>query len=118
MSHFVSILRLRLKTSMQPKQFHDGREGFVKFGHFDKHFVKNLKKKCSAGENLTNFTPRFSQNYILNCKFNLNDKHNHVLVFQNQSNYFDFQKRGGKISLLCSPVVAHLKKQYIYKKTL
>ena len=32
---------------MQPEIF-QGRGGFVKLGHFDKHFVKNSGKKGSA----------------------------------------------------------------------
>ena len=34
---------------VQPEIF-QGREGFVKLGHFDKHFVKNSRKKSPAGK--------------------------------------------------------------------
>lgn len=44
-------------TGAQPESFKD-REGFVKSGHFDQHFVKNLKKKEPAGENFGVSPPR------------------------------------------------------------
>ena len=37
-----------------------GRGGFGELGHFDKHFVKNLRKKGLAGENFGVFSPRYS----------------------------------------------------------
>ena len=40
-------------SDMQPEIF-QGRRDFVKLGHFDKHFVKNLKKRPSR-ENLEFF---------------------------------------------------------------
>ena len=43
----------------------------MKLGHFDKHFVKNLRKKRPAGENFGVFSPRYPQIYILNSKFKL-----------------------------------------------
>ena len=36
-------------TGAQPEIF-QGRGGFVKLGHFDKHFVKNSRKKDPAGK--------------------------------------------------------------------
>ena len=36
-------------TGAQPEMF-QGRGGFVKLGHFDKHFVKNLIKKGPTGK--------------------------------------------------------------------
>ena len=46
-------------TGAQPEMF-QGRGSFVKFGHFDKPFVKNLTKKGPAGENFRVFCPRYS----------------------------------------------------------
>ena len=40
--------------------FFQGRGGFGKLGHFDKHFVKNLRRKGPAGENFGVFSPRYS----------------------------------------------------------
>ena len=59
-----------MKTGAQPEIF-QGRGYFVKLGHFEKHFLKNVKKKGPAGKKFGFFLPRYSQNYILNGKFNL-----------------------------------------------
>ena len=37
-------------AGVQPEIFQD-RRGFVELGHFDKHFVKNTRKKGPAREN-------------------------------------------------------------------
>ena len=42
----------------QPEIF-QGRGGFVELGHFDKHFVKNTRKKDPAGKNFGFFSPRY-----------------------------------------------------------
>ena len=47
------------KPGAQPKMF-QGRGGFVELGHFDKHFVKNTRKKGPAGEHFGVFSPRYS----------------------------------------------------------
>ena len=44
-----SLTETGLNTGMQPEIF-QGREGFVKLGHFDKHFVKNSRQKGPAGK--------------------------------------------------------------------
>ena len=54
----------------QPEIF-QGRGGFVKLGHFNKHFVKNTRKKGAAGKIFG----------VYQCLF-----------FQNQGTFFDFQK--------------------------
>ena len=46
-----------------------GRRSFVELGHFDKHFVKHARIKTSAGKHFGDFSPRYSQNYILNAEF-------------------------------------------------
>ena len=43
---------------------------FVELGHFDKGFVKNTRKRGPTGKHFGIFSPRYSQNYILNGKFN------------------------------------------------
>ena len=53
----------------QPEIF-QGRGSFVELGHFDKHFVKNTRKKGSAGKSFGLFSPRYCQNHISNEKFN------------------------------------------------
>ena len=49
-----------------------GQEGWrvLELGLFDKHFVKNVRIKGPAGKHFGNIFPRYSQNYILNGKFN------------------------------------------------
>ena len=47
------------KPGAQPKMF-QGRGGFVELRHFDKHFVKNTRKKGPAGEHFEVFSPRYS----------------------------------------------------------
>ena len=37
-----------------------GREGFMKFGHFNKHFVKNTRKEGPTGKTFAFFPPRYS----------------------------------------------------------
>ena len=37
-----------------------GRGGFLKLGHFDKHFLKKPKIKSPAAENFGAFCPRYS----------------------------------------------------------
>ena len=49
---------LQLYTGAQPETFQD-RGGFAELGHFDKIFVKNTRKKGSAGKNFEAFSPRF-----------------------------------------------------------
>ena len=43
----------------QPEIF-QGRGGFVKLGHFDKHFIKNSRTRGHAGEHFGVFSPRYS----------------------------------------------------------
>ena len=42
----------------QPEIF-QGRGGFVELAHFDKHFVKNTRKKGPAGKNFGVVSPRY-----------------------------------------------------------
>ena len=42
----------------QPEIF-QGSGGFIKLGHFDKHFVKNTQKKGPAGKNFGVFSLRY-----------------------------------------------------------
>ena len=46
-------------TGAQSEIF-QGRGGFVKLGHFDKHFMKKSKKKGPAGKNFGVFSLRYS----------------------------------------------------------
>ena len=47
-----------------------GRINFVELGHFNKHFVNNARKEEHVWKKFGNFSPRYSQNYILNGKLN------------------------------------------------
>ena len=42
------------KSGAQPEIF-QGRGGFVKLGHFDKHVIKKLRKKAPQGKDLEFF---------------------------------------------------------------
>ena len=78
-----------------------GREGFVEFGHLDKHFVKNTKKEGPAGKiwhiflldtlKTTFWMEQITQWWIQPGPF-----------FQNQDTFFYFQKRAGEAS---SPLI-------------
>ena len=48
----------RMKPGAQPETF-QSRGGLVGFGYFYKHFVKNGRKKGSAGKILGVFSPRY-----------------------------------------------------------
>ena len=45
-------------AGVQP-EISQGRGGFVELGHFDKHFVKNARKKGPAGKSFGVFFPRY-----------------------------------------------------------
>ena len=47
------------QTGAQPEIF-QGRGGLVEFGHFNKYFVKNARKKKSRKERFLVFSPRYS----------------------------------------------------------
>ena len=45
--------------------------GFEELGHFNKHFVKNTRKRGPAGKHFGVFSPRYCYSkFILNGKFN------------------------------------------------
>ena len=48
-------LYYHIYAGAQPEIFQD-RGGFMKLGQFDKHFLKNLRKKRATGENFRVFT--------------------------------------------------------------
>ena len=62
-------MRQLVHSGAQPEIF-QGRGGFVKLGHFDKHFVKN-SRKIDPAEKVSEFFSLDTQNYIVNSKFNL-----------------------------------------------
>ena len=78
----------------------------VKLRYFDKHFIKNTRKRDptgkhfevlssgATGKHFEVFSFIYSWNYILNGK--LKDGHSQDLSFQNQEILFDFQKRQGR----------------------
>ena len=83
-------------TGPQPEIF-QGRTGFLEFGHFDQHFVKNTEKKAPQGKVLelflldtlktTFWMENLTQRWIQSGPF-----------FQNQGAFFYFQKRAGEAS--------------------
>ena len=48
----VQILYASIQQARAQPEIFQGREGLVRLRHFYKHFVKNTRKKCSAGEDL------------------------------------------------------------------
>ena len=58
--------KCKRNTGAQPEIL-QGRGGFMELDHFDKHFVKNKRKKRPRREKLWSiFSHVYSQNYILN----------------------------------------------------
>ena len=55
----LQSMSLQHGTGAQPEIF-QARRSFLKLGHFDKLFVKNKRKKGSAGKEFGAFTPRYS----------------------------------------------------------
>ena len=56
---YISKIYSKANTVAQPEIF-QGRGGFVEFVHFNKHFVKNTRKKTPQGKMLEFFCPRYS----------------------------------------------------------
>ena len=50
-----NCIGMYLSAGAQSEIF-NGREGFVKLGHFSKHFVKNSKKKAPQGKFRSSFS--------------------------------------------------------------
>ena len=75
-------------------------------GHFNKYFVKNTRKKGPTGKLFELFPPRYSENYILNEKFN--SKMDTIWGFISESvHFFRFSRkdRGGfTLPPSCTPV--------------
>ena len=82
------------------------REGMVDLGDFDKHFVKNTRKKTPR-ERFWSFFCRYSWNYILNGKFNSRWTEP-GLFFPELRYFFRLSKRAGEASFLSPPLVVHL----------
>ena len=61
---------VRMSAGAHAEIFQDKRGMFVELGHFDKDFAKNIRKRGSARKHFGVFSTRYSQNYILNEKFN------------------------------------------------
>ena len=71
-----------MSACTQPENF-QGKGGFMGLGHFNKHFVKNTRKKDPTGKHFGVFSPANSQSYILNGKFNSKD----TIRTQNQGTF-------------------------------
>ena len=63
------------------------QDRFSEIKALDKHFVKNTR-------NIFEFSPRYSYNYILNCKFNLKMDTVRVFFPKNQGFFSRFSKKG------------------------
>ena len=58
-NQFFSFYLVTNITGAQPENF-QGSGGVVELGNFDKHFVKNTRKKGPADNSFGVFSPRFS----------------------------------------------------------
>ena len=77
----------------QPEIFH-GRDSFLKLGHFNNYSIKKAQKKDPAGKKFGVFSPRYSENCILNPKFNPKIDTIRAFFFQNQGIFFfQFSKK-------------------------
>ena len=78
-------------TGVQTEIF-QGRGGFVELGHFDKHFIKNTrKKKGPQGKILEFFHLDTVKNYIFDKKFK--PKMDTIRAFfSNLGHFFQFSK--------------------------
>ena len=57
MEDICQLTNFITSTGLQPENF-QGRGGFVKLWHFDKHFIKKLRKKTLHGKILDFFSLR------------------------------------------------------------
>ena len=89
------IRNIRGVGGLQTETFQD-RGGFMVLEHFNKHFVKNPRKKSHAGKCFGFFSSRHSENQILNEKFNRKMDTFSFFFFQNQGNFFLFSKEQGR----------------------
>lgn len=93
------VLFLGSCSSTQPRS----RGGLLEYGFFDKHYVYGIQKKGPAGKTFGIFSPRYSQNCILNRNLNHKMHTNRVLFCKFRAIFFYFQM----ISPI-SPLVAGL----------
>ena len=98
--------KVKLKvTGAQPEIF-QGRTGFLEQKHFDKHFMHDMQKKASAGENFLVSSSRCSENCILNE--NLIPKCTQTRQFFPILEYFLSIFKKDRENLLPSPFLAAL----------
>ena len=87
----------RLKAGVQSDTF-QGRGGFVKLGHFDKHFIKKSRKKSLRGKMFEVFFSQVLLKLYFEWQIQPRDGHNQGFFFQSKGSFFDFQKRAGEVS--------------------
>ena len=93
-------------ASAQPEIF-QGKGGFVKLGHFDKHFIKKSRKK--ARKIFWSFLSlRYSWNYILKGKFNPRIDTIRAFFSKIRTLFLIFKKEQGRFSPSSPPLVARL----------
>ena len=83
-----------------------GRGRFVELGHFDKDFVKNIRKRGPPGKHLGIFSPSFKTMFWIE-KFNLMMDTIKVLLWKIRS-FFWFSKKAGRPPLIPSSFTARL----------
>ena len=85
-------------ASAQPDIF-QGRRGFGQLEHFDRHFIKNTRKKGPIEKHFEVFSPRY---YILNGKSNPRMDTMRAFYSKIRTHFFNFLKSTGE----ASPLVA------------
>ena len=85
-------------ASAQPDIF-QGRRGFGQLEHFDRHFIKNTRKKGPIEKHFEVFSPRY---YILNGKSNPRMDTMRAFYSKIRTHFFNFLKNTGE----ASPLVA------------
>ena len=68
---YATVYTLCMYTPGTQPEIFQGRGGFLKLRHFDKHFIKKSRKRARREKFWSFFYLRYSENYILNGKYNL-----------------------------------------------
>ena len=99
------------QTGAQPEIF-QGRGGLVEFGHFNKYFVKNTRKKSLARKDFCFFLPDILKTTI----WMENTKKDTIRTFFPKSDSFLFSKRTGEASLpSCAPAKSVWNKTFAFQ---
>ena len=92
---------------MHPEISGQGRGKVMKLRHFNKHFVKNTKKRGPTGKNFGDFSPRYFKTAIWMENVTQRWTQSGLFFFKkNQDTFVDFQKWQGRSPLFS--LITHL----------